>query len=89
MEEKYTTSEEKEKITENIMVLQDKLHSDEAERIERAREAAEIKYLTEGETCLKYWFSLNKDNKPWNVIYGLQNEDGTVTTETRKMAEIC
>lgn len=37
MEETYITSEEKERITENIMVLQDKLHSDEADRIERAK----------------------------------------------------
>ena len=88
MEEMYTTSEEKERITENIMVLQDKLHNNEAERIERARKSVEIKYLTEGETSSKYWFNLNKDSKPPNIIYGLQNEKGEITTETRQMVEI-
>jgi len=36
----------------------------------------------------KYWFALNKPKEPSNMILGLQNEEGTIQTETRKLVDI-
>jgi len=33
-------------------------------------------------------FTLNKPKEPENIILGLQNEEGAVQTETRKMIDI-
>ena len=50
--------------------------------------SAQACFINEGDKCSKYWFSLNKPKEPANIILGLQDEEGTVQTETRKMVGI-
>ena len=58
------------------------------EPLEKVKESAQAQFLNEGERCSKYWFALNKPKEPNNMILGLQNEEGIIQTETRKMVEI-
>ena len=81
---KEKEGEDKEKAKENLKKQKKELEEMEKERIENARKAAEAKYMNEGETSSRYWFSLNKERKLANVIYTLQDKEGKITKSTNQ-----
>ena len=86
------TEEEERKVNRIIEggtpILKSSLKNMENEKLDRETESAQAWFLNEGERCSKYWFALNKPKEPSNIILGLQNEEGTIQTETRKMVDI-
>src|SRR5882724_103853 len=87
MTSEKATNADKEKARNEMLFLKASLNKLEENRMEKARKSAKARFLNEGEQCSKYWFTLNKPKEPENIILGLQNEEGAVQTETRKMID--
>src|SRR5882724_4466210 len=82
------TEENRKRAKEEFLFLKSSLNKIGHEKLEREKDSAQAQFLNEGERCSKYWFALNKPKEPSNMILGLQNEEGIVQTETRKMVAI-
>ena len=79
------TTENKKRAREEFLFLKSSLNKIENKRLDRAKESAQAQFLNEGERCSKYWFALKKPKELNNMILGLQNKEGIIQTETRKM----
>src|SRR5467141_5079487 len=79
---------DREKAREELIFLKNSLNKIGENRLERANISAQARFINEGEQCSKYWFTLNKPKEPENIMLGLQDEEGVVQTETRKMVDI-
>ena len=82
------TSENRTRAREEFLFLKSSLNKIGNKKLDKAKESAQAHFLNEGERCSKYWFALNKPKEPNNMILGLQNEEGIIQTETRKIIEI-
>src|SRR5882724_203720 len=82
------TEENRKRAKEEFLFLKSSLNKIGNKKVERAKDSAQAQFLNEGERCSKYWFALNKPKEPSNIILGLQNEEGIIQTETRKMVAI-
>src|SRR5882672_8948777 len=85
---KNVTEINREKTREELIFLKNSLNKIGENRLKRAKMSAQARLINEGEQCSKYWFALNKPKEPANIILGLQDEEGVVQTETRKMVGI-
>src|SRR5882724_9770273 len=82
------TEENRTRAREEFLFLKSSLKKIGNEKLERAKDSAQAQFLNERERCSKYWFALNKPKEPNNMMLGLQNEEGIIQTETRKMVTI-
>jgi len=82
------TIENKARAKEEFLFLKSSLNKIGNEKLEKAKKSAQAHFLNEGERCSKYWFALNKPKETNNMILGLQDEEGIIHTETRKMVKI-
>ena len=79
-----TATKTRKEITESRQQLKEL----EEEQIKRMQQKAQAKYKMLGEANTKYWFRLNKKLHEKNIVMGLQDEKGRLTTETYKMVKI-
>src|SRR5467141_4320447 len=82
------TEANREKAREELIFLKNTLNKIEENKLERAKTSAQARFINEREQCSKYWFALNRPKEPANIMLGLQDEEGVVQTETRKMVGI-
>ena len=60
----------------------------ENDQIERLQQKAQARYKMEGEKNTKYWFNLNRENHPRQIIHGLCDKENKIKTKTSDMVEI-
>ena len=60
----------------------------EDERISKLQLKTRARYELEGEKNTKYWFSLKKEKMERQTIYGLQDKNRRIITETKEMIKI-
>jgi ribonuclease HI len=79
---------DKKRLSQEHTKLVDDLKQKERSEVHKLQEKARARYALLGETCSKYWFSLNKQQFPPSTIFSMQDDKGNTTTKTRKMVEI-
>ena len=81
-------NERDEEALTNIILLENKLDELKYNQTKKSKDNAKARYKEKGEKCTKYWFDLTKPKHTKESIAELQDEQGKITNDSRKMAII-